>query len=78
VAQPVHHLAQRAAGGGGERAGGVAQIMDTQALDTGRPDGRLPDATVEVAAPQVLTLAAQEHERVGGTWVSQKANNTVS
>jgi hypothetical protein len=61
VAQPVHDLAERAAGGRGQGAGGVAQVMDAKALDPGRLDGRLPDPAVEVAAPQVPALAAEEH-----------------
>jgi hypothetical protein len=62
----VHDLAQGATGGGGQGAGGVAQVMHTQALDADRPGGRLPDAAVEVAAPQVPALAAEEHEGIGG------------
>jgi hypothetical protein len=46
VPQPVHHLSQGTAGGGGQSAGGVAQIMDAQALDAGRSGGRLPDPAV--------------------------------
>jgi hypothetical protein len=38
-------------GGGGRGAGGMAQVVDADALDAGRPGGRLPDAAVEVAAP---------------------------
>jgi len=60
VAQPVHHLAERAAGGRGQGAGGVAQVVDAEAFDPGGPGGRLPDPAVEVAAPQVSALAAQE------------------
>jgi len=51
VAQPVHHLAEGAAGRGGRGAGGMAQVMDAEALDPGRSDGGLLDPAVEVAAP---------------------------
>jgi hypothetical protein len=54
VPQAVHDLAQRATGGSRQGAGGVAQVVDAQALDAGRSGGRLPDAAVEVAAPQVV------------------------
>jgi hypothetical protein len=64
VAQAVHDLTERAAGGRGQGAGGVPQVMDAQALDPGGPGGWLPDPAVEVAPPQVLALAAQEHERL--------------
>jgi hypothetical protein len=63
--QPIHHLPQRAAGGRGQGAGGVAQVMDAETFDPGGPGGRLPDPAVEVAAPQVPTLAAQEHVASG-------------
>jgi hypothetical protein len=65
VAQPVHNLAQRAAGCGGEGAGGVAQVVHTQVLDAGCLGGGLPDPAVEVAAPQMPALAAEEHEGIG-------------
>ena len=42
----------------------MAQVVDAEALNPGGPGGRLPDAAVEVAAPQVRVLAAQEHERL--------------
>ena len=60
----MHDLAQGATGGGGQGAGGVAQVMHTQALDAGRSGGRLPDSAVEVAAPERLALAAEEYEGI--------------
>jgi hypothetical protein len=64
VAQPIHDLPERPAGGRGEGASGVAQLVHAEALDPGGPGGRLPDPPVEITAPQVLALAAQEHERL--------------
>jgi hypothetical protein len=45
AAQPVHHLAQRPAGGGGQGAGGVAQVMHAQALDGSPSSTTLPPST---------------------------------
>jgi hypothetical protein len=39
----------------------MAQVMDAEALDPGSPDGWLPHPAVEVTAPQVPALAAEEH-----------------
>src|SRR4051812_45994475 len=65
MAEPGHELLRRCSCLCRERAGGVPEVVEAQALEPNRASGRNPDAVAEVASLDGLARRRYEDE-VGG------------
>jgi len=64
VTHPVHQLAQRGSGIGGELVTRMSQIMEMNARQSGGAKRGIPDSAAEVVISERLTFGASEQQAV--------------